>query len=72
MRFLGDDYNKNTYGIYSADYKSLMSGAIAQFASRGGNNFLMKPNLYVQYQSQVVIYFRIFMKLKEDNGIGIM
>ena len=50
----GDDYNKNTYGIYSADYKSLMSGAIAQFASRGGSNFLMKPNLYVQYQSQVV------------------
>lgn len=50
----GDDYNENTYGIYDSDYKSLMAGAISQFALRGGQNFYMKPVLYSQYQSQVI------------------
>lgn len=47
------DYNQNEYGIYSADYKSLMAGSISQLALRGGNNFLMKPVLYAQHLSQV-------------------
>ena len=49
-----DEYYANTYGIYSADYKSLMTGAISDFAQRGGQNFYMKPMLYSQYLSQVV------------------
>lgn len=49
-----EDYNKNTNGIYSSDYKSLMTGAIAQFSLRGGQAFYMRPVLYAQYQSQVV------------------
>ena len=31
-----DEYYANTYGTYSADYKSLMTGAISDFAQRGG------------------------------------
>lgn len=49
----GADYNKDTYGIYKADYKSLMSGAIVNFSQNGGFAYLMAPQLYVQYQSQV-------------------
>lgn len=49
-----DSYNKNDNGIYSSDYKSLMTGAIAQFSLRGGQAFYMRPVLYAQYQSQVV------------------
>lgn len=49
-----DEYYANTYGTYSADYKSLMTGAISDFAQRGGQNFYMKPMLYSQYMSQVV------------------
>lgn len=47
-----DDYNQNEYGIYSADYKSLMAGSISQLALRGGQNFLVKPILYSQHLSQ--------------------
>ena len=50
----GDDYNKDVNGIYSSDYKSLMSGAMMNFAQNGGNAYLMNPQLYVQYQSQYV------------------
>lgn len=53
----GADYNKDEYGIYKADYKSLLSGAIMDFGQNGGlasNANIMMPNLFVQYQSQVL------------------
>lgn len=50
----GDDYNKDENGIYVSDYKSLMSGAMMNFAQNGGNAYLMNPQLYVQYQAQYV------------------
>ena len=53
----GADYNKDTYGIYSADYKSLLSGAIMNFGNNGGNTsqiYQMTPILFAQYQSQVL------------------
>ncbi|MDV4132210.1 SusD/RagB family nutrient-binding outer membrane lipoprotein [Elizabethkingia anophelis] len=52
----GDDYNKDLYGIYDADYKSLMSGAMLNFAGWGQGNsnvYQMMPILFAQYQSQV-------------------
>ena len=50
----GDNYNKDENGIYVSDYKSLMSGAMMNFAQNGGNAYLMNPQLYVQYQAQYV------------------
>lgn len=53
----GDDYNKDLYGIYKSDYKSLLSGAIMDFGQNGGlasNVYQIMPQLFVQYQSQVV------------------
>lgn len=52
-----DDFNKDQYGIYTANYKSLMAGAIMNFGQNGGdrsNAYLMMPMLFSQYQSQVV------------------
>lgn len=53
----GDDFNKDQYGIYSANYKSLLAGAIMNFGQNGGdrsNAYQMMPILFSQYQSQVV------------------
>ncbi|MBV6880723.1 SusD/RagB family nutrient-binding outer membrane lipoprotein [Epilithonimonas ginsengisoli] len=53
----GADYNKDVYGIYNADYKSLLSGAIMNFGNNGGTAsqvYQMTPMLFVQYQSQVL------------------
>lgn len=53
----GEKYNQDTYGIYSSDYKSLLSGAIMDFGQNGGlasNVYQIMPQLFVQYQSQVV------------------
>ncbi len=52
-----DDFNKDQYAIYSANYKSLMAGAIMNFGQNGGNRsnaYQMMPILFSQYQSQVV------------------
>ncbi|KMQ59521.1 hypothetical protein ACM46_20770 [Chryseobacterium angstadtii] len=52
-----DDFNKDQYGIYTATYKALLSGAIMNFGQNGGdasNAYQMMPILYTQYQSQVV------------------
>ncbi|OCA70755.1 hypothetical protein BBI01_12505 [Chryseobacterium artocarpi] len=53
----GDDFNKDQYGIYSANYKSLLAGAIMNFGQNSGersNAYQMMPILFSQYQSQVV------------------
>lgn len=52
-----DDFNKDQYGIYSATYKALLSGAIMNFGQNAGersNVYQMMPILFSQYQSQVV------------------
>ncbi|UZU00065.1 SusD/RagB family nutrient-binding outer membrane lipoprotein [Chryseobacterium fluminis] len=52
-----DDFNKDQYAIYSANYKSLLAGAIMNFGQNGGdgsNAYQMMPILFSQYQSQVV------------------
>lgn len=52
-----DDFNKDQYGIYTATYKALLSGAIMNFGQNAGersNVYQMMPILYSQYQSQVV------------------
>jgi len=54
-----DDFNKDQYAIYSANYKSLMAGAIMNFGQNGGNRsnaYQMMPILFSQYQSQVVYH----------------
>lgn len=47
------DINKNTNGPSDPFPAGLMSGAIMSYATTSGRNGLMKPTLYVQYQSQV-------------------
>ncbi|MBL3549307.1 SusD/RagB family nutrient-binding outer membrane lipoprotein [Chryseobacterium sp. KMC2] len=52
-----EDFNKDQYGIYTANYKSLLAGAIMNFGQNAGersNAYLMMPVLFSQYQSQVV------------------
>ena len=47
------DINKNTNGPSDPYPAGLMSGAIMSYATYTGRNGLMKPTLYMQYQSQV-------------------
>lgn len=49
-----EDYNRNVYGVYQVDFKSRLSGAIANFSQNGGLAYMINPQLYVQYQSQNV------------------
>jgi len=48
------DTNDNPNGPTMADPAPLMSGAMVQYSNRGGRDYLLKPTLYVQYQSQSV------------------
>jgi hypothetical protein len=45
--------NKNTNGATEYDAASLMGGAMMQYATVTGRNYITIPTLYVQYQSQV-------------------
>ena len=48
------DINNNTNGPISSSYTTgLLAGAIMNYATQTGRDGLMKPTLYVQYQSQV-------------------
>lgn len=49
----GMDNNRDQYGAYNADHRALLAGAIVNFSQNGGFAYLMAPQLYVQYQSQV-------------------
>lgn len=52
----GDDFNKDVFGTYKADYKSLLSGAIMDFGTTSGlasMAYQMYPNLFVQHWAQV-------------------
>ena len=52
----GSDYNKDLYGTYTADYKSLLTGAIMDFGTTSGNasqTYQMMPNLFAQHWAQV-------------------
>lgn len=52
----GADYNKDVYGTYTSDYKSLLTGAIMDFGTTGGASsqvYQMMPNLFSQHWAQV-------------------
>jgi len=52
----GADYNKDVYGTYKADYKSLLTGTIMDFGTNSGlasQVYQMSPNLYAQHWAQV-------------------
>lgn len=48
------DLNDNPNGPTQADPGPLMTGAMVQFSNRSGRDYLLKPTLYVQYQTQSV------------------
>jgi hypothetical protein len=47
------DKNENRNGATELSPAGLMSGAMMSYATAGGRDYLKKPTLYVQYQSQV-------------------
>lgn len=47
------DTNENPNGASSANTSSLMAGAMSRYSTLTGRDYLIKPTLYVQYQSQV-------------------
>ena len=48
------DINDNPNGPTHADPAPLMTGAMVQYSNRSGRDYLLKPTLYVQYQTQSV------------------
>jgi len=47
------DTNQNPNGAGEANTASLMAGAMSRYSTLSGRDYLIKPTLYVQYQSQV-------------------
>jgi hypothetical protein len=48
------DLNENVNGSQEVDLQALMAGSIVRYATNTGRDNLLKPTLYVQYQSQRV------------------
>lgn len=48
------DLNENVNGAQNTDLQALMAGSIVRYATLTGRDGLLKPTLYVQYQSQRV------------------
>jgi hypothetical protein len=48
------DLNENVNGAENTDLQALMAGSIVRYATITGRDGLLKPTLYVQYQSQRV------------------
>ncbi|WP_158973814.1 SusD/RagB family nutrient-binding outer membrane lipoprotein [Cellulophaga sp. L1A9] len=47
------DTNENPNGASEADAASLLAAAMSRYSTLTGRNYLTRPTLYVQYQSQV-------------------